>query len=183
MQYTTLKDDFCQSVNGGCSFQIWHIKMLYVVNCRMLLHGLNILNQKLWSSKKQQELELQSQMHPLQAKVTLGIDMVFPNYLVINWIIILQVTQTLGLFLQCFGSPGLHKSWSRFEREWFTEETAACKGRQIFLSLLEFRNILVYVNCPISKKSKFITFDTNVVLWTMYYPCTNIITYSTQRVG
>jgi hypothetical protein len=61
----------------------------------MLLHGLNILNQKLWSNKKQQEMELQSQMHPLLAKVTLGIDMVFPNYLVPNQIIMFQGAKTL----------------------------------------------------------------------------------------
>ncbi|CAA3030338.1 Hypothetical predicted protein [Olea europaea subsp. europaea] len=36
----------------------------------MLLHGLNILNQKLWSSKKQHVMELQNRMHPLPAKVT-----------------------------------------------------------------------------------------------------------------
>ena len=139
----------------------------------MLLLGLNILNQKLWSSKKQQEMELQSQTHLLQAKVTLGIDMVFPNYLVINWIIIFQVTKTLGPFLQCIGSPGLHKSWSRFKREWFTEETAACKGRHIFLASLGFRNILVYVNCPTARSQNS---HTNVVLWTIYFPCNNIFT-------
>ncbi|KAJ1432600.1 hypothetical protein SESBI_06566, partial [Sesbania bispinosa] len=39
---------------------------------RMLLHGLNIWNQKPKSSKKQLKMELQSQIHPMQVKVTLG---------------------------------------------------------------------------------------------------------------
>lgn len=50
-----------------------------VVLHRMLLHGLSILNQKPWSSKKLHVMELQSQTHLLPAKVTLG-TMSFPIY-------------------------------------------------------------------------------------------------------
>ncbi|KAJ1432421.1 putative clustered mitochondria protein isoform X1 [Sesbania bispinosa] len=41
---------------------------------RMRLHGLNIWNQKPKSSKKPLKMELESQIHPLQVKVTLGTD-------------------------------------------------------------------------------------------------------------
>lgn len=75
------------SIDGPCMF-----------SCRMLLHGLNILNQKLQSSKKPQKMELRSQMHPLQAKATLGIDMVFPNYLVLCCVTLFLDTKTFDSF-------------------------------------------------------------------------------------
>ena len=39
-------------------------------------------------------MELRSQMHPLQVKATLGIDMVFQTYLVLSCVIISRHTKT-----------------------------------------------------------------------------------------